>query len=66
MSDKLLPCKDCGLKPKLKCIAHGYSDKDDEYWRECLKCGKRTASHYDFKPEAQIRKAQEEWNSLQK
>ena len=59
---RLVLCKECGIKPKLKSIA--YSDKDDEVYRQCPKYKKRTSDHTAYLPSEQRRMAQIEWCSM--
>jgi hypothetical protein len=62
---KRLPCKDCKIKPRLRIIAHGYSDKDDEYVLECPKCRKKTPSEFlHLLPSGQILEVTKEWNRM--
>ena len=62
--EKLKACKECGLKPKIIIFAHGYSDKDDEAFRQCPKCKKRTPEHAELLPKAQEIQAQIDWNKM--
>jgi hypothetical protein len=45
-----LPCKICGIKPKMIIKAFGYSDKDDRYTLQCSKCKKIVEANYDLLP----------------
>ena len=61
---KLLPCLECGIKPKLLIFARGYSDKDDEYFRQCPKCKKKSQSVNYLKSESQELASHLAWNKM--
>jgi len=63
---KRLPCKECGIRPKLIINVLGYSDKDDHYVLTCSKCKKTIKANYDITPKGQENDVVLRWNTANK
>lgn len=67
---KTLPCRKCGVKPKQKIVAFGFTDKDDEFFL-VHKCGGvmkyfPLRGTFDYKTlDGQIPLVITEWNRIQ-